>query len=101
MEPQSWYDRRYQFSTDLHERYSDLQLQDGREGETLSGTNEKSTVEQLRLPHGKCIGKLVVTRDGRVKLNVGGHSMDVAHTASEGQHQVRRRLWIYDVSLRV
>ncbi|VDO82219.1 unnamed protein product [Heligmosomoides polygyrus] len=62
-------------------------LQDGREGETLSGTNEKSTVEQLRLPHGKCIGKLVVTRDGRVKLNVGGHSMDVAHTASEGQHQ--------------
>lgn len=49
---------------------------------------EKPTVEQLKLPAGRCIGKLVVTRGGRVYLRAGGHSMDVAHTASENQHQV-------------
>ncbi|EYC01496.1 hypothetical protein Y032_0106g3725 [Ancylostoma ceylanicum] len=48
---------------------------------------EKPTVEQMKLPAGRCIGKLVVTRGGRVYLRAGGHSMDVAHTASENQHQ--------------
>ncbi|VDK54589.1 unnamed protein product [Cylicostephanus goldi] len=49
--------------------------------------SEKPTVEQLKLPAGRKIGKLVVTRGGRVYLRAGGHVMDVAHTASENQHQ--------------
>ncbi|XGW31147.1 hypothetical protein V3C99_009814 [Haemonchus contortus] len=60
---------------------------DATEGRLLPESNEKATVEQLSLPSGRCIGKLVITKDGRVLLKSGGHTMDVAHTASEGQHQ--------------
>ncbi|CAJ0603035.1 unnamed protein product [Cylicocyclus nassatus] len=52
-----------------------------------ANASEKPTVEQLKLPAGRKIGKLVVTRGGRVYLRAGGHVMDVAHTASENQHQ--------------
>ncbi|KHJ96239.1 hypothetical protein OESDEN_03799 [Oesophagostomum dentatum] len=50
-------------------------------------SNEKPTVEELKLPAGHRIGKLVITKGGRVYLRAGGHCMDVAHTASENQHQ--------------
>ncbi|RCN50271.1 hypothetical protein ANCCAN_03688 [Ancylostoma caninum] len=57
------------------------------QGNVAPISTEKPTVEQMKLPAGRCIGKLVVTRGGRVYLRAGGHSMDVAHTASENQHQ--------------
>ncbi|KAK6054665.1 hypothetical protein COOONC_07830 [Cooperia oncophora] len=60
---------------------------DGVDGRSLPDSSEKATVEQLSLPAGRSIGKLVITKDGRVILKAGGHTMDVAYTASEGQHQ--------------
>ncbi|ETN86555.1 hypothetical protein NECAME_16273 [Necator americanus] len=57
------------------------------QGNGTSTSTEKPTVEQLKLPVGRRVGKLVVTKGGRVYLRAGGHSMDVAHTASENQHQ--------------
>ncbi|KAK5974667.1 hypothetical protein GCK32_018190, partial [Trichostrongylus colubriformis] len=59
---------------------------DGVDARSLP-VNEKTSVEQLSLPAAQSIGKLVITKDGRVVLKAGGHTMDVAHTASEGHHQ--------------
>ncbi|KJH47218.1 hypothetical protein DICVIV_06672 [Dictyocaulus viviparus] len=48
---------------------------------------EQTTIEQMGLPFGRYVGKLVVKKAGHVLLMIGGHSMDVAHTTSQGQHQ--------------
>ncbi|KAE9414582.1 hypothetical protein Angca_001139 [Angiostrongylus cantonensis] len=56
-------------------------------GDALLNSHERTAVQQLSLPPGRSIGKLLVTKSGRVLLRIGGHSMDVAHTTSEGHHQ--------------
>ncbi|VDM60710.1 unnamed protein product [Angiostrongylus costaricensis] len=57
-------------------------------GDALLNSHERTAVQQLSLPSGRSIGKLLVTKSGRVLLRIGGHSMDVAHTTSEGHYQV-------------
>ncbi|WKY04345.1 hypothetical protein Q1695_005391 [Nippostrongylus brasiliensis] len=78
-------EERIVFNTPQTNGHSKIEVKE--EPGLIPNQNDKPTVEQLNLPPGRSIGKLVVTKDGRVLLKVGGHSLDVAHTASEGQHQ--------------